>query len=76
MVVLERLEAREWLARIPSGWLAAYYGANLLVPLGMAAAAGMWLAVVATAVVLGGVWWLTAARPRRLATALGGQVGR
>ena len=48
-----------WLRELPVRWLGAYYGANLLLPLGMAAAAGLWGAVAATLVVVG-------------ATALGG----
>lgn len=55
MAVLEWLGARRWLGDGSTGWLAAYYGANLVLPLGMTAVAGMWGAVAATAVVLGGV---------------------
>ncbi len=63
MVVLEWMGARGWLAEAASGagrlsvtwWLAIFYGANLILPLGMTVVAGMWGAAVATAMVLGGV---------------------
>ena len=55
MAALSLLRADAWLARVPVGLLAAYYGANLLLPLGMSAAAGLWGAVVLSAAVLGGV---------------------
>ena len=64
MVVLEWLGAREWLSEAAARrdgrldvtlWLAVFYGANLILPLGMTMVAGMWGAVVATALVLGGV---------------------
>jgi uncharacterized membrane protein len=73
MVVLERLGARDWLSGVSSRWLAAFYGANLLLPLGMAAAAGMWGAVLATAVVLGGLWAAALARSRRAERIDGGE---
>jgi putative membrane protein len=41
-----------WIAALPHGWLTAFYGANLLLPLGMSAAAGLWGAVAATAAAL------------------------
>ena len=49
MAVFAALRADEWIDRLPRRWIAAYYGANLALPLGMAMAAGMWLAVLATA---------------------------
>lgn len=55
MAALEWLGARSWLGGASTGWLAAFYGANLILPLGMTLAAGMWGAAVATALVLGGV---------------------
>jgi uncharacterized membrane protein len=45
--------AEQWTSRISPGWWLAFYGANLLLPLGMCAAAGLWGAVLATLVVLG-----------------------
>jgi uncharacterized membrane protein len=53
MWALGALRSDRWLARVPVGFLAVYYGLNLLMPLGMAVAAGLWLAVVLTVVVLG-----------------------
>jgi putative membrane protein len=62
MVVLEWTGARGWLGEQPQAgrmsttrWLGVFYGANLILPLGMTMVAGMWGAVVATASVLGGV---------------------
>jgi putative membrane protein len=63
MAALAALRAEEWIRRLPLRWLAAFYGANLLLPLGMSAAAGLWGAVALTLGVLGGV----AALARRLA---------
>jgi uncharacterized membrane protein len=48
MAALAWRGADRWLAGVPVGWLAAYYLANLLLPLGMSAAAGLWGAVVVT----------------------------
>jgi uncharacterized membrane protein len=46
MGALDVLRAREWSATLPSGWLLGFYAANLLLPIGMIAAAGHWFAVV------------------------------
>jgi putative membrane protein len=51
--VLETVRARQWLAGVPARWLAGFYGANLLLPLGLCAVAGMWGAVALTCVVIG-----------------------
>lgn len=48
MAVFALLRADEWIDRLPRRWIAAYYAANLALPVGMAMAAGMWLAVLAT----------------------------
>jgi uncharacterized membrane protein len=48
MIALSALRADRWIALLPLGWLVAYYGANLLLPIGMSAAAGLWGAVAAT----------------------------
>jgi putative membrane protein len=55
MLALEALRADGWLARVPVGLLVAYYGANLLMPLGMSAAAGLWGAVGLTVAVVSAV---------------------
>ncbi len=63
MSTLALLRADEWIARLPARWLAGYYGANLLLPLGMTAAAALWPAVIATLGALLAAWLLA----RRLA---------
>jgi putative membrane protein len=52
MAVLEGLGARRWGPSISLPWAAAYFGVVLLMPLGMVAAAGLWWAVLATALAL------------------------
>lgn len=42
------LRAERWISALDGRWLAAFYAANLLMPLGMLAAAGMWLGVLVT----------------------------
>lgn len=49
MLALHVLRADRWLARVPVRLLAWYYGANLLLPLGMCVAAGLWGAVLLSA---------------------------
>lgn len=65
MAALLWLRSDSWLARVPVGLLAGYYGANLLMPLGMSAAAGLWGAVLLSLLVLGGVWLVVARRDVR-----------
>ena len=55
MGALEALRSRRWVDALPTRWLGAYYAANLLLPLGMSLAAGLWGVAVATGVVLGAV---------------------
>lgn len=64
MGALAVLRADAWVTRVPARWMALYYGGNLLLPLGMSIAAGLWGAVAATAAALGGAWLLA----RRLRT--------
>lgn len=52
------LGADGWLREVPLPWLVSYYLANLALPLGMSAAAGLWGAVAATLVAVGGAWAL------------------
>jgi uncharacterized membrane protein len=52
MLVFAWQRAERWTARIERRWWLGFYGANLLMPLGMCVAAGLWTAVVATLVVL------------------------
>ena len=49
---LALLRAEVWTARVGERWWAAFYLANLVLPLGMCAAAGLWTAVFATTAVL------------------------
>ena len=59
MGALSLMHADRWIASLPLRWLAAFYAANLLLPVGMSAVAGLWgavavtLAVLAAAVLLG-----------------------
>lgn len=52
MAALAWLRADRWIEGLPIRWLAGFYGANLLLPVGMSAAAGLWGAVAATVLVL------------------------
>lgn len=59
MGALAALGADRWVARLPVRWLAGFYAANLLLPLGMILARGLWpaalltVAALAAAVLLG-----------------------
>ena len=59
MIALAWLRADEWIARLSTPWLAGFYGANLLLPLGMSMVAGLWGAIAATGVALAACWMLT-----------------
>lgn len=48
MGVLSALGADRWIASLPRRWMALYYSANIVLPLGMTLVAGMWFAVLAT----------------------------
>ena len=52
MATLSLLRADDWIAPLPLGWLRGFYGANLLLPLGMTLAAGMWGAAAAALLTL------------------------
>jgi uncharacterized membrane protein len=52
MAAMSWLRVERWTSRLSPKWLAAYYGANVSLSLGMAAIGGMWLAFVTTAVLL------------------------
>ena len=56
MGVFVVMRADSWIAKLSPAWLIGYYGANLLLPVGMGVAAGMWGAVVATAAALMTAW--------------------
>lgn len=63
MFVFVAMRADAWIGELPTPWLIAYYGANLILPVGMAIAAGLTGAVAATALALGAAWLI--ARPWR-----------
>lgn len=67
MAAFAALRADRWVAELPTAWLVAFYGANLLLPLGMSVAAGLWGAVAATLLAMVACWWVTRA-PRARAT--------
>ena len=62
MSALAATGAGEWTRSVSPRWMAAYYGANLALSLGLAAVGGMWLAFLATAGVLAACWLSTVAR--------------
>ena len=62
MIALSALHADRWVALLPIRWLVAFYGANLLLPIGMNAAADLWGAVAATSGAML-LCWLVAGRP-------------
>ena len=61
MIALSALRADRWVAGLPLRWLVAFYGANLLLPIGMSAAAGLSGAVAATTAAML-LCWLVAGR--------------
>jgi putative membrane protein len=65
MATLAAMKADGWLAAVPLRWMLAFYGANLLLPIGMSAAAGLWGAVAATLGALAGAALLARALARR-----------
>ena len=65
MSALAFLGSDGWISSLSLRWLGAFYGANLLLPLGMSMAAGLWGAVLATvgvAVAALAAWRLLAGR--------------
>lgn len=52
MGALWALRADRWIRQLPLGWMTSFYLANLLLPVGMNAAAGLWGALAAAGVVL------------------------
>jgi putative membrane protein len=65
MVVFAALRTDRWVDRLPTGWLLGFYGANLLLPVGMSVAAGLWGVVVATGVALAFAALIARRQPRR-----------
>ena len=52
MVTFVLLRAGRWIGALPLSWLLGFYLANLVLPVGMSIAAGLWGAVVATGAAL------------------------
>jgi putative membrane protein len=67
MAVMEALRIPSWSSELGAGWMAAYYGLVLLMPVGMLAAAGIWgpIAAAAGALLLPVVLFLSAQRIRK-----------
>ena len=63
MIALSVLRADRWIAFLPLRWLVAFYGANLLLPIGMSAAAGLSGAVAATSAAMLLCWMLVGRLP-------------
>ena len=61
MIAFDALRAARWARALPTRWLVAFYGANLLLPVGMSVAVGLWGAVVATGVALAVAWLIAGA---------------
>ena len=53
MAALTLLKSDKWIDELPVSWLSGFYGANLLLALGICAAAGYWMAILLTMAVLG-----------------------
>lgn len=52
MITFAAMRADRWIGALPVSWLLAFYGANLLLPVGMSVAVGLWGVVIATGVAL------------------------
>ena len=64
MMALTALDAERWTRGLSKPWLLGFYGANLSLPIGLAIVAGMWGAVVVSALAVGACW--VAASPKRI----------
>ncbi len=58
MAALALFRADRWIQLLPLRWLAGYYAANLMLSVGMNAAAGLWGAVGAALLALAAAWVL------------------
>jgi putative membrane protein len=67
MIALTLVRADAWIAQLPTRWLVAFYGANLLLPVAMSIVAGLWGAIAATAAALACCWFATRDRVAPLA---------
>jgi putative membrane protein len=59
MALIEATGARQWTPNLSTRWILAYYATVLLMPVGMLAAAGLWIPIGVTALALG-VGWMAA----------------
>jgi uncharacterized membrane protein len=69
MGALAALRSETWIRELPPRWLAGFYLANLALPLGMSAAAGLWGAVAATLAALAVAYGVARLLAGRLPTA-------
>lgn len=67
MAALATLKVDRWLDAIDGRWMAAFYAANVLMPVGMCALAGLGWAVLATLLALGITAWGLSHLPTRAA---------
>ncbi len=58
MVAMEALGVERWGRDLSSSWAAAYYGATLLMPIGMVVVEGLWIALAASVVAYAMAWGL------------------
>lgn len=58
MTALAALRTDRWVDALPFPWIASFYLANLVLPIGMNAAAGLWGAVALSLAVAAAGWWL------------------
>ena len=65
MVAFAWLRSDEWVSRLSLPWQAGFYGANLLLPLGMSVVAGLWGAAVTSAIAIAGCWLIARPVPTR-----------
>jgi putative membrane protein len=56
MIALAWLRTDDWVSGLSLSWQLGFYGANLLLPLGMSVVAGLWGAAATTAIALGLCW--------------------
>ena len=61
MVALVWLRTDDWIPQLSLSWQLGFYGANLLLPLGMSIVAGLWGAAMTTAIALGLCWLIVRA---------------
>lgn len=65
MVALAWLRTDDWISRLSLPWQVGFYGANLLLPLGMSVVAGLWGAATTTVIALGVCWLIVHPRSAR-----------